>query len=174
MIVPYAASPGLPFNFCGEINFVVWRANARSKLDDQIFGMSLERFPQARDRFRNDVAFGAAPARVGQGDDLLHGVIEKDRTAIGDADDEREPRDGSCEGVGLWHTDAEGNVNGLGTITMSLLGVNRIGHGKSGGGKGFVELGIEGCQQTFAPRGKAMTQTIELQSGKCFDFHDRN
>jgi len=170
VIMPDATRVGLSLDFCGEVDFVVRRADAGTELDNEIFRIGVKCVAQARDGCGDDVAFGAATSRVGQGNDLARRIVKVDRAAIGDADDERHPRNGRGHGVDVRNANAERGVDDLDAIAVRLLGMDGVQHGETGGNVGGVDFGVD-LQWHTAAGGKAVAQTAELKGRECFQFH---
>jgi len=80
----------LPNNFRGEIDFVVRRTNAGTKLHDQVRGIRAEAIDHLRNRVRDDAELGAFAPGMHQTDSRRFGIDNVNRATIGHVNAERD------------------------------------------------------------------------------------
>ena len=80
----YAKRATLPDNFRGEIDFVMWRANAGAELHDHVRGIGAEAINHLRNCVRNDAELGAFASGMNQTDSRRFWIDNVNRAAVGD------------------------------------------------------------------------------------------
>lgn len=88
--VLYASVVTLPNNFRSEIDFVMWRSNAWTELDDEIRRIRFEMSGQCGDDFGHNCELGSFLTRVHQPDTAPDWIEKINRAAIGDVNSKRD------------------------------------------------------------------------------------
>ena len=120
--IAHAGFAGLTNNLRGEVNFVVWRADAGGDLHHEICRNAAERLAHRCDCFRHNSKFGALLSGVHEADCLDLPVCEINGCAVGDVNRKAQPgaiRDktvGARDGGGIWPIDSRHKV------AMNLFG----------------------------------------------------